>query len=145
MSSLSQLQYRCSLCRLLSILGLSSPTQEQIYCQTQLLNLRLPGAYTFRSQGAGIVSFPSFHVIWAVLCARALWGFRYLRIPVTVLSGMIILSTLTTGWRYLSDVIAGAIVAGVSIICVRSNRREISRNVDPEVEFSSSGSTFHSA
>ncbi len=53
----------------------STPTPDQMFCQVQLLALRLPGAYTFTTQGAGIVCFPSFHVIWAILCARSLWGF----------------------------------------------------------------------
>ena len=88
-------------------------TAEQIRCQSDLLLLRVPGPYSFHA--AGIVCFPSFHVIWAILCARALWGFRLLRIPVTVLAGMIILSTMTTGWHYFSDVLAGVIVAILSI------------------------------
>lgn len=85
----------------------------QMFCQSQLLALRMPGSYTFYP--AGIVCFPSFHVIWAILCARALWGFRLVRIPVALLSGMIILSTLTTGWHYFSDVLGGILVAGISI------------------------------
>lgn len=94
---------------------------EQIRCQTDLLLLRVPGPYIFHP--AGIVCFPSFHVIWAILCARALWGFRFLRFPVILLSGMIILSTLTTGWHYFADVLAGAIVAALSIsLSARHNR-----------------------
>jgi len=94
-------------------------SSSQIQCQNQLLELRMPALYTLGSQGVGIVSFPSFHVIWAILSARALWGFRILRIPVSVLSIMIILSTLTTGWHYLSDLLAGIIVAIVSMYIVR--------------------------
>ena len=93
---------------------------SQIDCQNHLLELRMTALYTLRSQGVGIVSFPSFHVIWAILSARALWGFRFLRIPVSVLSLMIILSTLTTGWHYLSDLLAGIIVAIVSTYVVRA-------------------------
>jgi len=96
-----------------------APTPTQMYCQTELLGLRLPGPYSFLSQGAGFVSFPSFHVIWAVLSARALWGFRLLRVSILVLAGLIVLSTMTTGWHYFSDVVAGALVAVVSILTVR--------------------------
>jgi membrane-associated phospholipid phosphatase len=53
--------------------------------------------------------------MWAILCARALWGFKPLRIPLAALSGMIILSTMTTGWHYFSDVLAGVLLAAVSI------------------------------
>ncbi len=91
---------------------------DQLLCQSQLLALRLPGAYAF--QPAGIVCFPSFHVVWAILCARALWAFRPLRIPVAVLSGMIILSTMTTGWHYFSDVLAGIAIACLSIAVAKA-------------------------
>ena len=92
----------------------------QMYCQAQFLALRVPGTYIFHSQAAGVVCFPSFHVIWAILCAAALWGFRWLRIPVAVLAGMIILSTMTTGWHYFSDVLAGAVLAGVSVFLAKT-------------------------
>jgi membrane-associated phospholipid phosphatase len=67
------------------------------------------------SQGAGIICFPSFHVIWAILCAAALWGFRPLRIPIALLSGTIVVSTMTTGWHYFSDVLAGVVIAVLAI------------------------------
>lgn len=95
-------------------------SSSQIDCQNQLLELRMPALYTLGSQGVGIVSFPSFHVIWAILSVRALWGFRLLRIPVSLLSIMIIASTLTTGWHYFTDLIAGIIVAIVSMYVVRA-------------------------
>jgi membrane-associated phospholipid phosphatase len=90
-------------------------TPMQLQVQNQLLQLRGSGPYSLGSEGAGIVSFPSFHAIWAILSARALWGFRFARIPVCVLSAMIVASTLTTGWHYLTDVLAGAVLAALSI------------------------------
>jgi membrane-associated phospholipid phosphatase len=63
-----------------------------------------------------IICFPSFHAIWAIFCAAALWGFRLLRLPVALLSGMIVVSTVTTGWHYVSDVVAGVAVAGLSLV-----------------------------
>jgi membrane-associated phospholipid phosphatase len=54
-------------------------------------------------------------VIWAILCARALWGFKLFRIPLAVLATMIIFSTMTTGWHYFCDVLAGVILAFLSI------------------------------
>jgi membrane-associated phospholipid phosphatase len=92
------------------------PTPDQtISCEAPLLELRLPGPYILGSQEAGIVCFPSFHVAWAILFAAALWGFRWLRIPVALVSGMVILSTLTTGWHYFADVLGGILLAVISI------------------------------
>lgn len=96
------------------------PTQSQIEaCEAPLLALRLPGTYVLGSQEAGIVCFPSFHVAWAILFAAALWGFRSLRIPVAVVSGMVILSTMTTGWHYFVDVLGGIILAIISIVLAK--------------------------
>jgi membrane-associated phospholipid phosphatase len=96
-----------------------TPDPGQAFCGSQLLALRLPGPYTFHEQAAGVVCFPSFHVIWAILCAAALWGFRPIRIPVALLSAMIIASTLTTGWHYFSDVLGGIAVAALSMVIAR--------------------------
>ncbi len=93
-------------------------TAQQMRCQSDLLLLRIPGPNSI--QAAGVVCFPSFHVIWAILCARALWGFKLLRIPLTVLATMIIFSTMTTGWHYFCDVLAGVIVAFLSIAIARA-------------------------
>ncbi len=89
------------------------PNPSQASCQAELLLLRMPGAIV--PHAAGIVCFPSFHVIWAILCARALWTFRLFRLPVGLFAGMIVLSTLTTGWHYFADVVAGCAVAYISI------------------------------
>lgn len=91
----------------------------QRFVEAQLLTLRQPGAYEYAGQGAGIICFPSFHVVWAMLCAAALWDFKALRIPVTALTVMIIVSTMTTGWHYFTDVIAGIVLGAISIAAAR--------------------------
>ncbi|MGC2163720.1 MAG: phosphatase PAP2 family protein [Silvibacterium sp.] len=96
-----------------------APSAAQAYCQAQLFTLRLPGPYLFLG-APGVVCFPSFHVIWAIVCAFVLWDFRLLRIPVTMLSFMIILATMTTGWHYFSDVLGGVVVAGIAIAIAKA-------------------------
>jgi hypothetical protein len=88
-------------------------TPGQIECQSAILLFREP-SHLISHLGA-IICFPSFHVIWAIFCAAALWGFRLLRVPVALLSGMIIVSTVTTGWHYFIDVLGGIVVAVLSL------------------------------
>lgn len=101
------------------------PNAIHAHCQAQLFALRSSGTYSDLAEGAGIVCFPSFHVIWAILCAAALWGFRYLRIPLAIFSCMIIASTLTTGWHYFTDVLAGTVIALISLLFAWYCTREI--------------------
>ena len=98
------------------------PTPGQMQCQTSILLFRGPGHIV--SQLAAIICFPSFHVMWAIFCAAALWGFRVLRIPVAVFSTMIVLSTVTTGWHYVTDVVGGIVIAGLSLFAVGGYTRK---------------------
>lgn len=91
--------------------SLAAPSQ--LDCHALLLALRRPDAFELHEQ-AGIVCFPSFHVVWALLCVQALWTFRALRIPAVTLAGLILLSTLTTGEHYAMDVFGGILLAWFS-------------------------------
>jgi hypothetical protein len=88
-------------------------TAEQRACEMAIVTIR--GGHP--AAGAGIVCFPSFHVIWAVLSAAALWPIKPLRIPATLLAGLIVISTVTTGWHYVVDSVAGLALAGFSLAC----------------------------
>ena len=92
-----------------------APSPLQVECQRDLLQLRNTGV----AQGVGIVCFPSCHVLWAVFSCAALWDFRWLRIPASILAGLIILSTLTTGWHYLVDVLCALLLAAFSLYAAR--------------------------
>lgn len=106
------------------------PSPDQAFCQAQFFLLRVPGPYHL-AQGTGVICFPSFHVIWAILCAYALWDFRFLRLPAVLVSCLIILSTMTTGWHYFSDVLAGIIIGVAAIAASRVYARRDFHAVEP--------------
>jgi membrane-associated phospholipid phosphatase len=98
-----------------------APNPGQAACERSMMLLRTPGPYSL--QPFGVVCFPSFHVIWALLCVCALWSIRPLRIPAVLLAVLVILSTLTTAWHYFADVVAGFLVAGAAIALSRALSR----------------------
>jgi membrane-associated phospholipid phosphatase len=67
----------------------------------------------------GLVTFPSFHTAWAILLAAEVWHRRRLRIPLAALNAAVVAATLTTGWHYASDVLAGAALAAGVILLTR--------------------------
>lgn len=67
-------------------------------------------------ESAGVVAFPSFHVVLATLAASALWPIRRARVPAGLLATLICISTITTGWHYGIDVIGGLAVAWLSFL-----------------------------
>jgi membrane-associated phospholipid phosphatase len=56
----------------------------------------------------GLITFPSFHTVWALLLVAACP--RRLKPCSVVLNAAVIVATLTTGWHYLTDVLAGIVV-----------------------------------
>lgn len=70
----------------------------------------------------GLITFPSFHVVTAVLVAYATRGTRLAFLALT-LNLFMAVSALSEGGHYLVDVIAGVLVAGLAIVVVRCMRR----------------------
>jgi membrane-associated phospholipid phosphatase len=63
----------------------------------------------------GLVVFPSFHASLAVLCAYAARPLRNLKYPLLALNLLIILSSPAMGGHYFIDIIAGVILAALTI------------------------------
>jgi hypothetical protein len=63
----------------------------------------------------GLITFPSFHTCWAILLAWALRGRGWLTVAAVLLNAAVIVSTLTTGWHYGTDVIGGGVTAVLAI------------------------------
>jgi membrane-associated phospholipid phosphatase len=71
----------------------------------------------------GLVTFPSYHTVLAIIMAYAFRGFRFIALPAVILNSIMIVSTLPEGGHYLVDIIAGAIVALAGIGVVRWEQR----------------------
>jgi membrane-associated phospholipid phosphatase len=56
----------------------------------------------------GLITFPSFHTVWALLLVAACP--RPFKAASVLLNALVIASTLTTGWHYLSDVLAAIVL-----------------------------------
>jgi PAP2 superfamily len=91
------------------------PDRLQQSCQATIYALR-HGSLIIKDSFGGIVCLPSFHVFWAVISAHALARVRFLRYPAIIVAALITVSTMTTGWHYGVDVIAGLLMAVVCTV-----------------------------
>jgi hypothetical protein len=77
-----------------------------------VLAVRGGGPVTFTlTQMQGIVCFPSYHTVLAILLVYAHRGIRWSFPPVLVVNGLMLLSIPSEGGHYLADMIGGAAVA----------------------------------
>ncbi len=67
----------------------------------------------------GIVTFPSYHAAMAVIFMYVHRGQRFLFPAIVVLNFLLLLSTPTFGGHYLVDIVAGVLVATLSIFIFR--------------------------
>jgi PAP2 superfamily protein len=80
-----------------------------------LLTLRGGGPLSFDlSQLQGLISFPSYHTVLAVLLTYA-HRRSLLLVPIALVNGMMLFSIPSYGGHYLIDIIAGAAVAVLAI------------------------------
>jgi membrane-associated phospholipid phosphatase len=74
----------------------------------------------------GIITFPSYHAALGVIFACSFWSHRWLRWPGVVVNALLIAATPIDGGHYFVDVIAGIIIAIVSLlaICLLADRSQ---------------------
>jgi PAP2 superfamily len=94
------------------------PDELQLQFKETFLLLKQDGWFVINFQNPpGLMTFPSFHVILSVLSVWALRTVPYLRWPAAVLGALVCLTTLTTGWHYLVDILGGLLI---SVVCIKA-------------------------
>jgi membrane-associated phospholipid phosphatase len=83
--------------------------------QTLLLDALRTGQQTRVEQMEGLITFPSFHAVWAILFAWGFYPIKQLRFGAIMLNLFVIASTPIQGAHYFIDVVGGAAVAGIAI------------------------------
>jgi hypothetical protein len=99
------------------------PSAQQRACQALFLTLRTGGVHVLTPDDKGIICFPSFHVLLAILSCIALCSIKTLRIPAIVVTACVVISTLTTGWHYIADVLAGLTLAVAAVLVAKAYSR----------------------
>lgn len=79
------------------------------------LALRHHTAHSIEMPFVGIIGFPSFHVIFAIALMYASLPFTLLRLFFIPLNIIMLVSALSEGGHYLSDVLGGLAVAAIGI------------------------------
>jgi membrane-associated phospholipid phosphatase len=78
-----------------------------------------------RSILGGMIAFPSFHVMWAVLTTYAALPSRRLFWLVAALNVLVVASTVLLGWHYLVDVPAGLVLGALSLYAGEATHRRL--------------------
>ncbi len=72
------------------------------------------------SRLGGLISMPSFHVIWAILFQISAWPVRWLWWIILPFNILIVTAALLLGWHYLVDLIASALICGSAWVWARA-------------------------
>lgn len=85
------------------------------------------GTERYLASAGGIIAFPSYHCVSALLNIWAIWPVRRLRPVFIVLNGLMIASAPIFGGHYASDLIGGAMVAFLTIWLVPPLHRSLTK------------------
>jgi membrane-associated phospholipid phosphatase len=85
-----------------------------------LVQLRSGGAHAYSvPQLQGLIAFPSYHTVLAVIFPYVHRGLRHTFVPSLVLNALMLVSTPSHGGHYLVDMLGGVVIAVGSIALVR--------------------------
>jgi membrane-associated phospholipid phosphatase len=93
-----------------------SPYFSHAQHDTSLRFYQLHHFLKITSQDGGLIAFPSFHVIWAILLTNTCRAWKIIFYPVACFNSILIISTVFLGWHYATDVIAGFVLAIAAIL-----------------------------
>ena len=110
-----------------------NPTQASYLQQLEALRAGTLQQVSLKT-AEGLVTFPSFHTTWAILLACAVRHNRWLLVPFALLNALVIVGTLTTGWHYFVDVLAGATLAAVIIVATNRLYPWLDRGRQSQIE-----------
>ncbi|MDD9910642.1 MAG: phosphatase PAP2 family protein [Ahrensia sp.] len=87
-----------------------------VYHMLEVEALRGPGAAPVNLvEPKGIVTFPSFHTVLAIIATWSMRDIKYVFKPLLVLNVWVIVSTIPVGGHFLVDLPAGAVLAAAAI------------------------------
>ncbi len=99
-----------------------------------LMSLRAGGGHGFVvNHLEGIITFPSFHTVIAIILIYVHRPPSGSFVPVAILNTLMLLAIPSEGHHYLIDVISGALVAAVCIAVVRAAMRSRSEITSPAI------------
>ena len=85
------------------------------YDQRVLFDSLRSGHHPVIYEMGGIITFPSYHAVWAVFFMWAFYPIKLFRVPAILLSLLILAATPIQGAHYFVDLIGGALVAAIAI------------------------------
>ncbi len=74
----------------------------------------------------GMISMPSFHMIWAILCQQSVWNIRWLRYTLLPFNILVICAALFLGWHYFVDFLGSLFVVFIAWLWAR--RADVRQN-----------------
>ncbi|WP_432579707.1 phosphatase PAP2 family protein [Vibrio sinus] len=74
-------------------------------------------------EGVGLISFPSFHVIWSTLFTYTFRNTKWVFYPLLVINTFLIAATFLLGWHYFVDILGAWVVVALAIWFVDKKAR----------------------
>jgi membrane-associated phospholipid phosphatase len=101
-----------------TVYGFEPDPAQAGYVASLLDAKRLDGFEVDVSVLDGLITFPSFHTVLAVLAAWALRPLPWVGPFAAVWAAAIMVATVGTGWHYVADVVGGVALAALAAACV---------------------------